>query len=150
MSQTSPSTHTSNFFITLYTDASFHLQIKSGKIAWRGKCSEGSVDGTLNISCSDVTEAEMAAIRHGIEAAIAKFPNLAGFFVNSDNLSCVRAFWTFGNFKVPRTAIEEHQKIVKLLNGRWIRTKHVKAHTGRSDIRSYMNRTVDRMTKVRS
>lgn len=136
-------------FITLYTDASYRHQANVAVLAWRGKCELGWVSGTMTIDCEDVHEAEMAAIRFAIDSALTKFPNLEGFFVNSDNLGCVRAFWTFGTWGVPGPAKAEHEKVLALVGEkRWIRTKHVKAHTGRKDVRSYMNRSVDRMTRA--
>jgi ribonuclease HI len=138
-------------FITIYTDASFRLHKKEAVVAWRGKCSFGSINGSKLISSHDVHHAEMMAILEGIKAAINQFPEVTGFFINSDNEGCVKAFWDFGgrNHKCPAPAERPYKEIKEILflYKKWMRTKHVKAHTGQKDIRSYMNRQVDRMTR---
>jgi ribonuclease HI len=134
-------------FITLYTDASFSPSRRRARIAWRGKCHAGVIEGAVEIDSHDINHAEMSAIKHAIVAAIERYPDLDGFFVNADNLSCVKAFWTFSKNKCPRPAVEVFSEINTLIGDRWIRAKHVKAHTGRKDIRSYMNRSVDTMTR---
>jgi len=95
-----------------------------------------------------VARAEMAAILHGIEDALARYPNLTGFFINSDNLQCVHTFWTFLNKPAHKDLSDLYACILKIAGTRWIRAKHVKAHTGGKDIRSYMNRSVDQLTRV--
>ncbi len=134
-----------NFFITLYTDAS--LKGDRATIAFRGKCSKGSISGSEEVDSHDIHHAEMLAIAYAIHESIEKWPELDGVFVNSDNLNCVRAFWTFANYPCPHQAVKVKEWIHVMLDDRWIRTKHVKAHTGRRDVRSYMNRQVDLMTK---
>lgn len=136
-------------FITIYTDAGFHHERQLAKIAFRARCNLGWVEGAKEIRCRDIHFAEMSAIEFACEEIIKKYPHVVGFFINSDNLNCVRAFWTFGNFKCPSTAVTPYKRILELAGNRWIRTKHVKAHTGQKDVRSHMNRTVDRMTKMR-
>lgn len=144
----SPASSRKSDFITLYTDASFNHKESRAKIAFKGKCAWGSIDGSLEIRSHDIHHAEMAAILLGVKTADERFPNLIGFFVNSDNISCVKSFWSFGNFKTPGPATTVKEEILKIVGSRWIRTKHVKAHTRGRDIRSHMNRTVDRMTRV--
>ena len=141
----------SDFFITIYTDAS----LKNGmtQVAWRGKCSEGYIKGTYLVESPDIHHAEMLAIKMGIQDALNSFPRLQGFFVNCDNLGCVRAFWDFGGRKhgCPGPALELFHEIKSIVGkDRWIRTKHVKAHTGGSDVRSYMNALVDRDARIRT
>lgn len=136
-----------NFFVTLYTDASLDPSTKTAVVAYRGKCSSGTLSGFESIPSHDIHHAEMSAILMGIKAADQLFPGLVGFFVNSDNMGCVKSFWTFGKNKTPGPAVKVKAEIMEIIGDRWIRAKHVKAHTGQSDIRSYMNRAVDRMTR---
>jgi hypothetical protein len=139
-----------DFFITLYTDASVRPLEKVVQVAWRGKCAEGDVEGFVNREFSDcVMNAEMWAIFYGIQDALIHYPNLQGFFVNSDNLDCVRMFWDFRKPKIHNRVREPYDKIKEKLAGRWIRCKHVKAHTGGNDVRSWMNRRVDNLTRKR-
>lgn len=137
-------------FITLYTDASLNVGYGWAKVAYRGKCKAGEVYGTEEITSTDIHEAEMMAMLIGIQKAHVKFPDLIGFFVNSDNLNCVQSFWNFGkyaNYKTPKICLPIKEEILKIVGDRWIRTKHVKAHTRGKDVRSHMNRTVDRMAR---
>jgi ribonuclease HI len=135
-------------FVTLYTDASMLPCLTRATVAWRGKTALGSCQGSLVIESTDIHHAEMAAILHAVRDAVGRWPSLAGVFVNSDNLACVQAFWTFRDGKPPRPAKEVFLEVREALGDRWIRAKHVKAHTGGDDTRSYMNRTVDRMARV--
>lgn len=138
-------------FITLYTDASVRPKIKRTQIAWRGKCAFGSVQGFKTLTYDRcVARAEMKAILHAIEDSLTKYPSLTGLFINSDNLTCVQSFWTFRNKPIHKDLIEVHTEILRCAGPRWIRAKHVKAHTGGNDIRSYMNRVVDHLTRVRT
>lgn len=134
-------------FITIYTDASFHLREKKGIVAWIGKCSAGTIEGSVKIDTPDVNHAEMSAILFSIKDALKKFPDLEGFFINSDNMGCVRSFWTFARYDPPYPTRKVFVKIQLALGDRWIRTKHVKAHTEKKDVRSYLNRRVDQLTR---
>lgn len=135
-------------FITLYTDASVKPLIEQTKIAWRGKCSFGSTQGSKVLTYDKrVARAEMLAILFAISDSLEKFPTLSGFFINSDNLQCVHSFWTFRSIKVHSDIADVRQEVLRIIGTRWIRVKHVKAHTGGKDIRSYMNKSVDRLTR---
>ncbi len=135
-------------FITIYTDASVRPQIQRTQAAWRGRCAFGKIEGTQVLKHDGhVARAEMKAMLCGVHDAIFWYPEVTGFFINSDNLQCVETFWTFRNKPVQRELKDIYEMIIRLADGRWIRTKHVKAHTGGRDIRSYMNRHVDRLTR---
>ena len=136
-------------FITLYTDASFQDKTGIAKIAFRGTCRLGNIENVKEISAIHSTEAEMLAILWAIEEANLKFPNLLGFFVNSDNLHCVQSFWSFRPIKVNKECRPHLKKILKIVGQRWLRTKHVKAHVQVRDTRSFLNNYVDLMTKGR-
>ena len=137
-------------FITIYTDASVRTKIKRTQIAWRGKCSFGTIQG-IKVLPYDirVARAEMNAILYGVSESIARFPELVGLFINSDNLQCVQSLWTFRDKPVHKDISDLHVQILKIAGQRWLRAKHVKAHTGGTDIRSYMNRSVDHLTRAR-
>jgi ribonuclease HI len=137
------------FFITIYTDASVRPKDQTAQVAWLGKCSEGTMRGFTEVPYhKSSTRVEMLAIYYAIKDALGRWPHLEGFFINSDNMGCVTAFWTFNkNRKIPETFKDIHQDVAMLVGPKWIRTKHVKAHTNRNDVRSHMNREVDRLTR---
>lgn len=134
-------------FITLYTDASFRVEQSWARIAFRGKCNFGSIQESKEITSIDIHEAEMMAMLFAVQRAIETYPQVIGFFINSDNKHCVEAFWEFKKINVAKVCVPIKQELIKTAGHRWIRTKHVKAHTGRTDVRSYMNRQVDKMTR---
>jgi hypothetical protein len=139
-------------FITLYTDASYKHSTKEARLAYRGKCKAGVLEGSIPIDeVGDSNLAEMLAIEAGVKASLEKYPNVIGFFIRSDNLTCVHAFWDFDRekYKVAKVVAPSYSRIQQLLGGRWTRVKHVKGHSNERDTGSYMNRKVDKMTRVR-
>lgn len=135
-------------FITLYTDASVKPLVEQTKVAWRGKSTYGPIQGAKVLTYDKrVARAEMFAIFYAVKESLEKFPRLSGLFINSDNLQCVHSFWTFRSVKIHKDILDVRREVLRLAGPRWIRTKHVKAHTGNKDIRSYMNRTVDHLTR---
>ncbi len=136
-------------FVTLYTDASFNHTSKLAVVAYKARSKHGWLQGNKSLVVPSTCYAEMYAILHGIQQVNQTWPDAVGYFVNSDNQSVVQCFWTFRNYKVPHLCEELKPKIHQELGDRWIRTKHVKAHTKGTDVRSWMNREVDRMTRAR-
>lgn len=138
-------------FVTLYTDASYNHQAKVATVAYKARSVYGWLHGNLRQEqIPSICYAEMYAILFGIEEVNRQWHDkpLIGYFVNSDNLSVVQCFWSFRQYKVPRLCEELKPKIHLAAGDRWIRTKHVKAHTSGQDVRSWMNREVDRMTRI--
>lgn len=140
-----------SFFATIYSDASFNHETGHAAYSFYIKCSKGKVEDSASVEgVQDVNHAEMFAIYKGVEAALHKWPELEGVFVNTDSLVCCHILWPFRNTKddhKSRRAVDTASLITKILGDKWMRTKHVKAHTGGSDIRSKVNRLVDRKAK---
>jgi hypothetical protein len=135
-------------FITIYTDASVKNHIMRTQVAWRGKCQWGMIEGVQALRHDGhVARAEMRAILCGVHDAIFHYPEVTGLFINSDNLQCVQTFWSFLNRPPHHEVKRTYEKILEIADGRWIRAKHVKAHTGGKDVRSWMNRRVDKLTR---
>lgn len=134
-----------DFFATIYTDASFDVNTGRGAYAYYIKTSKGRVQGDGPASNLDSSNhAEMLAIYKAVEDALTRWPDLKGLFVNTDSLSCCHIIWPYHKGSRGKGATGEvYRNLVKLINGRWIRAKHVKAHTGGGDVRSYLNRKVD-------
>jgi len=138
-----------NLFATIYTDASYDEKLRIGTYGYYIKCNNGKLEG--NGAVKDVhntVHAEMIAIYKGIKAAIEKWPELPGVFVNTDNMDCCKLMWPWikhkrmNNINGPPGKVK--QLIKQALGKRWDRYKHVKGHTGRDDIRSRVNKIVDR------
>ncbi len=133
-----------DFFATIYTDASFDVNTGRGAYAYYIKTSKGraQADGPAS-NLENSNHAEMLAIYKAVEDALTRWPELKGLFVNTDSLACCEVIWPFHKTRGRGNTREVHESLVKLVNGRWIRAKHVKGHTGRGDVRSYLNRKVD-------
>lgn len=136
-------------FITIYSDASYYNITKEAKLGYSGKCCHGIIEKSISISdVGNIQVAEMLAIEAAVMEALEKFPQLTGFFINSDNLCCVHELWSFKETK-PSSITPIKDRILEKIGNRWIRAKHVKAHTGKGDVRSYMNRKADKLTRVK-
>ena len=138
-----------DFFATIYTDASFDDSSRRGAYAYYIKTSKGVIQNKGPASNLDHSNhAEMLAIYKAVEEALKKWPDLKGLFVNTDSLACCHIIWPFHKGSRGRGQTGEvYKSLVQLINGRWIRAKHVKGHTGRNDVRSYLNNKVDHFAR---
>lgn len=138
-------------FMTLYTDASFRKEGGEAQIAYRGKCRAGSIEGIVRLDAHDSNYAEMLAIEEGIRDAVQKFPDLKGFSIRSDNMTCIHAFWEFdrSRFKIASVVAPSYERIRAILGRRWTRAKHVSGHGKGNDMATVMNNIVDKRTRVK-
>jgi ribonuclease HI len=131
------------FWVTLYCDASFSgqdggawgvwLKSEKGRIQRRGRCPKW---------VRDALEAEFYAAEVGIRLAVEEW-QAQGVQVNSDCMAVVTGLGSGYRWSSRKSIRQVQDRIFKL--GARIRTKHVKAHTGGQDTRSYLNRQVDRL-----
>lgn len=139
--------------VTLYSDASYCHTTKAVGIAYWLKSEMGRFVGQGSGILPQVNHAEMAAVFMGISKALAIWDSTTAFCVNSDNLYVVNAL----NCKAFKAADSingrkineifiEIEKMKKHSNLK-IYAKHVKAHTGGVDTRSYINRQVDKLSR---
>lgn len=141
-----------SFFVTIYTDASHCPDTKRAVWAFYARCSDGVIKehgeckGTVNCS----TSAEMYAIYEAVKMCKAEWPELEGFFINTDSLTSCKMLWPDNLAKTDHYKIPQAQRIKRYIEGdmkqwgTWSRVKHVKAHTGQNDIRSWLNRWCDK------
>lgn len=147
---------TNNFFVTIYTDTSWCPENKIAVWAFYAKCSKGVLKehgqckGT--IACSST--GEMYAIYEAIKTCKAEWPELNGFFVNTDSLTSCHLLWPESIKQSDHFKGDHLQRLKRYIreicpekespSNPWLRVKHVKAHTGQDDIRSYLNRWCDK------
>lgn len=157
--------------ITIYTDASFHYQTKTGGWGCWIKAGPGESSthaGQFKNPVKTSGEAEMMALCNGIAAA-KKLYHLGGeiFVVVTDCQAVIDYIdlaskhetnphrTTRKGNKSPR----QHCPVLFMLAktawgmlpmGCQLRVNKVKAHTGRKDPRSYINRVVDRAAKAKA
>lgn len=143
-------------FVTIYTDASWCPETKQAVWAFYARCDEGtlkehgSCEGTVECNNS----AEMYAIHEAIKMVSVEWPDKIGYFVNTDSLTCCEMLWPERIKKTDHFNIPQAQRIKKYIKEicpekessqhPWLRVKHVKAHTGKGDIRSWLNRWCDK------
>lgn len=112
------------------------LRSNAGRIVRRGAAPTGIV------VCS--FSAELYAIRRAVEITIQEWPQTTGIQINSDNQAAVKAVypWSTPLKGVPLINQEEIQSLLQQHRVK-AQGKHVKAHTGGKDVRSYLNSRVD-------
>ncbi len=139
--------------VTIYTDASIK---KNGKAtyAFRAKSLYGTLTGkgliTDDIGRS-TNRAEHFAIRTAIKKVMTTWTDSTVYFINTDSLRCCETYWNLGGIKKggrSKDIIKEAKKVVKYFKEKnlEIRLKHIKAHTGKSDTRSWLNNWCDQNT----
>ena len=131
------------FWVTLYCDASYSmehggawsiwLRSDKGRIVRSGKCPP---------EVTDATAAELYAALRGIEIARDEM-GAEAVQVNSD-CSAVVSSMGKGYRWLGRKNLRQLQDRI-LRTGVKLRPKHVKAHTGKDDVRSYLNRRCDNL-----
>lgn len=135
-------------FVTAYTDASFHqrggwavwLRSERGRIVRQGKCPD---------TITDSFAAELWAIKQALEISVAEWPEGEVVLINTDCLAAIDGLQpgapNFGREEL--VDIQEAIESFVFANYLTLRFKHVKAHTGQSDVRSYINRAVDQKSR---
>ena len=136
-------------WVTMYTDASYYDNRKEAGWAYWLKSDKGRIinKGVEKAECSNV--AELIAALKGIEECIRSWPDTKGISINSDNMSVVQGIYPDGPFYKNENIRLLQLKIQKLAKDSNIqlKSKYVRAHTGRNDSRSYINRRVDTLSK---
>ena len=146
---------------TIYTDASFKIVGDKVLSSWAmyARCNNGRLEHSANFknnSSKDPTHAEARAIFKAIKMCYKKWPDIDIVFVNTDSLAVCHSMWPNGigrqNMKISKSKPESYQ-IIKAMQ-EWLikhnlisRFKHVKAHTGNSDVRSWVNDRCDKNAK---
>lgn len=131
------------FWVTLYCDASYSeshggawsiwLRSDKGRIVRGGKCPE-----TVN----SATLAEFYAAMMGVIVARDEM-GAEAVQINSDCQAVVQGLGSGYRWSSNKAIRKLQDKILRTKVR--LRTKHVKAHTGQNDTRSYLNRRVDRI-----
>lgn len=135
-------------FVTVYTDASF----KDHKASWAVwiKSEQGTIKlhDRILVSVDGPAHAEMVAVQRAFHAVLREQWTVSILFINTDCMAVCHAFWPWMNQKNPNVnRIANAIKKTAKKNNITIRVKHVKAHTGNDDVRSYLNRWCDHHSK---
>lgn len=133
------------FWVTLYCDASHSdrdgagwsiwLRSDKGRIIRSGKCPPEIQDATL---------AEFYAAEMGVTIARDEM-GAEAVQINSDCQAVVNGLGSLYSWSRRKDIRKIQNRILRA--GVKLRTKHVKAHTGGQDVRSYLNRRCDQAAK---
>jgi len=136
--------------ITINTDASFHPVHKTAGFAFWIVCNTFKIQKSGNFlrAPKDSEEAEMMCIGNAIVMCLRQdnLPKLDWFIINTD---CMNAVHKIENGVSPLGAeINGYwKKLIEKLGSKKNQFRHVKAHSGKNDSRSYVNEWCDTEAK---
>lgn len=141
--------------VTINTDASFHLQFKYGAYAFWAVSNEFKItkSGVFRTKCLSSDDAEARCIINALQVVLLAHKGITRVIVNTDSLNAIALITNdrehinkyIGNnqkmWKYLRRAYNEVRE--KTTNKFIIEFRHVKAHTGINNPRSYVNEWCD-------
>tara|TARA_R110002012_G_scaffold190633_1_gene358225 strand:- start:32254 stop:32736 length:483 start_codon:yes stop_codon:yes gene_type:complete len=144
---------------TINTDASFHSHYRVGAFAFWAVSNEFRLTkaGFLRERCINPDEAEMKCIINAVTAVLSSNKNITKLIINTDSLNSKAVFendkkhiqrWGLARWKHLRKlfnrTIFNYKKQTKVIK---VEFRHVKAHSGKGDARSYVNEWCDKNAK---
>lgn len=145
--------------VTINTDASFHPQLKYGAYAFWAICNDWKItkSGVFKSVCVNSHDAECRCIINALSVVLLSHKGITKIIVNTDSLNSI---YILKNDKEKiKRYLGTNQKMVKTLrtsfnkvltsnkNKITIEYRHVKAHSGINDKRSYVNEWCDTEAK---
>lgn len=141
-------------WITIYSDASYHHDKQTGMFAFYLKTSDITFkkSGQLPSTIKNIVEAEMYAICNALHYAHSMNIKAVGVTINTDSKSAMSFFTRdinkcSGGYLKLRKLFD--QNCISVCQGRNVKIKHVKAHTGNKDTRSYLNNLCDKLARLK-
>lgn len=139
--------------LTINTDASFHPDHKVGGFAFWMVCDTGrhKQSGPLN-SVGNSTEAESMAIANALHVLLnSKVPGVTKIIINTDSknsITFIKKRAKVGTpYKIAYLLIRKLKQKYNVPGGLKCEFRHVKAHSGKDDKRSWVNDWCDREAK---
>jgi ribonuclease HI len=139
--------------VTVYCDASACSETKAVGVAYWLRSERGRFIGSHTGTLDQAYHAEMSAVFMAISKAVAIWDDATSFCINSD---CDYVIRVLNRGFIGDSSSENHEKIKEIYNEirkmqdhlkLHIYARHVKAHTGGVDTRSYINRKVDHLAR---
>jgi len=143
--------------LTINTDASFHPQLKYGAYAFWAICNDFKItkSDSFKTKCINPHDAEARCIINALKVVMSTQKHFTRIIINTDSLNAI-AILTNDNTHI-RRYIPDHMKHWKYLRNTYhltvrnkninIQFKHVKAHSGVNDARSFVNEWCDTEAK---
>lgn len=145
--------------VTLNTDASFHCQLKYGAYAFWAVCNEFKItkSGVFKSKCINPDDAEAKCIINALKIVLLAHNGITKVIVNTDSLNAIALLkydivhikkYMGNNMKMWSHIRKAYNNVIhKNENRVIIEFRHVKAHTGINDKRSYVNEWCDAEAK---
>lgn len=148
--------------VTINTDASFHPDFKVGAYAFWVVCNEFKLQkaGYLKKLCKNPDEAEMNCIINALHQTLSSKVKISKIIINTDSLNSIRVFendkegvkkYQLHIWKSKRKLFNkikhDYKGRERISNSIDIEFRHVKAHSGVKDKRSYVNEWCDKNAK---
>lgn len=148
---------------TINTDASFHPIHKVGAYAFWAVSNEFKIQkaGYLRDLCKDPTEAEINCIINAFHVIVNSNSNITKIIFNTDSKNAISVFenqrkqihkYNLFRWKDKRKKfkglIKHYRNITKSNRNIEVEFRHVKAHSGVKDARSYVNEWCDKNAKT--
>lgn len=140
--------------VTINTDASFHPKLKFGAYAFWAISNDFKItkSGVFRKKCVNPDDAEAKCIINALTLILKAHKGITRIIINTDSLNAIAYLKAdkvhvrkYGLF---RSKIDQFNPIFKKLKrGIDIEFRHVKAHSGVSDRRSYVNEWCDSEAK---
>lgn len=140
--------------VTITTDASFHYKYKIAGWAFWISTNNGSIkrSGIFKTNVANPTESELKCIANGIHVLQLSGLNVTKLIVNTDCMGGIQyhAKEKKKNSEKHRGLRNASELIKTLLDGKYpeVIFRHVKAHNGQPDARSYVNDWCDKAAKM--
>lgn len=141
--------------VTINTDASFHPSLKYGAYAFWAICNDFKItkSGVFRKKCINPDDAESKCIINALKVVLSSNKCITKIIINTDSLNAI-AYLTKDinhikkyNLSMPKMR-QFSQCLVLLKSFRTeIEYRHVKAHSGVNDKRSYVNEWCDSEAK---
>lgn len=142
--------------VTVNTDASFHPEFKVGAYAFWSVCNGFKMQraGYLEELCRNPDDAEMKCILNAIYYTLYMNKSITRVIVNTDSMNSKRVFENdtkgiarYNLFWAKKHRAKLKSIVKKYSNNIRIEFRHVKAHSGKNDARSYVNEWCDTHAK---
>jgi ribonuclease HI len=139
--------------VTINTDASFHLSLKYGAYAFWAICNDWKItkSGVFRKKCLTPDDAEAKCILNALHVVLKAHKGISKIIINTDSLNAI-AYLTNDTAHVRRYKLSTSQRVRfskmfidlrRTYQKVPIEFRHVKAHTGINDRRSYVNEWCD-------
>lgn len=145
--------------VTINTDASYHTKKKWGGYAFWAISNDFKItkSGLFRFKCKSSDDAEIKCIINSLKTVLYSHENIHKVIINTDSLNAIGVLTKDNNHirKYVRLYVDQYKNLQsiydKIIHGSknnvTIEFRHVKAHTGVNDKRSFVNEWCDNEAK---